>query len=63
MSYWVLVLIIAGHGDFQGSFARLNQETYYTKAQCEDALREAARTNYTSGFYWCQLKEGRGVRK
>ena len=55
MIHWVLVLTIGANAPARG--ARLEQDVYDTKAECQDALREAARTNYTTGFYTCEPKE------
>ena len=47
--HWILVLILL-NGE------RLEQDPYPTRADCQMALTEAARTNYTNGVYRCEHK-------
>ena len=48
---WILVLILLTSTD------RLEQDTYPTRAECQRALTQAARTNYMDGFYKGEPKE------
>lgn len=50
---WVLVLLLFTSTPTE----RLEQDSYATRADCQMALTQAARTNYTGGIFRCEYKE------